>query len=163
MFRIWVDADACPGIVRDILLRTSKRLGIPITFVANKPLNLSESDLVQVIQVSAGPDVVDDYLVEYAQSGDLAVTQDIPLADRLLSLGASVISPYGAEFTASNIGSRLGLRNLLQDLRDQGLASGGPRPFDDKAKQAFTNALDRTLTRLLKAARQRKSSLEGSS
>jgi uncharacterized protein YaiI (UPF0178 family) len=148
--KIWVDADACPGAVRDIVIRAANRRAIDTAFIANKPLFVPQAPHLSFIQVSLGPDVVDQHIIEQAQCGDLVITQDIPLAATLVAQGIVVISPHGTLFSESNIGERLASRNLMSDLRDFGLVTGGPRPFGEKEKRAFANAFDQALTRLLK-------------
>ncbi|MFP2928886.1 YaiI/YqxD family protein [Pyxidicoccus sp. 3LG] len=149
--RIWVDADACPGPVRDILLRASQRLNISTVFVANKRLTLPRSELVSTVQVGAGLDVADRHIAEQAQRGDLAVTQDIPLAALLVPRGVVVLDPRGDLFTEENISERLSVRNFMQELRESGVTTSGPSGFSPKDGQRFANALDRELTRLLAA------------
>ena len=148
--RLWVDADACPGPVRDILLRASQRLGVPLVFVANKHLTLPRSELVSSVRVGAGLDVADQHIATNAQPGDLAVTQDIPLAALLVPKGVVVIDPRGELFSEENIAERLSVRNFLQELRDSGVTTGGPSGFSAQDRQHFAAALDRELTRLLK-------------
>jgi hypothetical protein len=146
---IWVDADACPGPVRDIILRASHRLTVKTIFVANKPLFLQPSQIVSSIQVEQGPDVVDSYIVVHAVAGDLVITQDIPLAAQLVANEVRVVSPRGDLYTANNIAENLSRRNLLQELRDQGEIMGGPPPFDEKTKRQFANRFDAELQQLL--------------
>jgi len=148
--KIWVDSDACPAAVREIILRASNRLVIETAFIANKPLFIPQAPHLSFVQVPLGPDVVDDYIVEHSACGDLVITQDIPLAAILVAQGVVVISPHGTLFTDNNIGERLAHRNLMTDLRDLGAVSGGPKPFGEKEKRAFANAFDQVLTRLLK-------------
>jgi uncharacterized protein len=148
--RIWVDADACPGPVRDILLRAAERLKVPTVFVANKRLTLPRSELVSSVQVGAGLDVADRHIAAEAQRGDLAVTQDIPLAALLVPRGVVVMDPRGELFTEENIAERLSVRNFMQELRDSGVMTGGPSGFSASDKQEFAATLDRELTRLLK-------------
>lgn len=155
LLSIWVDADACPGAIRDIILRAAERLAVSVVFVANKPLNLPDSPYVSLVQVSQGPDVVDAYIIAHAAPGDLVVTQDIPLAAELVPKGISVISPRGDHYTLDNIGEHLSRRNLMQDLRDTGAISGGPRPFDHKLKRRFANYFDAELNRLLRQSQKR--------
>ena len=145
--RIWVDADACPGPVRDILLRASQRLRVPTVFVANKRLTLPRSELVSTVQVGAGLDVADGHIAASAQAGDLAVTQDIPLAALLVPKGVVVLDPRGDEYTAESIGERLSVRNFMEGLRGAGVETGGHGAYGPREKQAFANALDRALTR----------------
>jgi hypothetical protein len=148
--RIWVDADACPGPVRDVLLRASQRLKVPLVFVANRALSLPRSELVSTVQVGAGLDVADQHIAKSAGKGDLAVTQDIPLAALLVPRGVVVLDPRGELFTDENISERLSVRNFMQELRDSGVTTGGPSGFSAQDKQRFAAALDRELTRLLR-------------
>jgi uncharacterized protein YaiI (UPF0178 family) len=148
--KIWVDADACPGPVRDILLRAAQRLAIPIVFVANKRLTLPRSEYVSTVQVGAGLDVADGHIAAAAQAGDLAVTQDIPLAALLVPKAVVVLDPRGELFSQENISERLSVRNFMQELRDSGVTTGGPAGFSNQDRQQFAATLDRELTRLLK-------------
>ncbi|MBI4532615.1 MAG: YaiI/YqxD family protein [Candidatus Melainabacteria bacterium] len=152
---IWVDADACPGPVRDIILRASRRLKVKTIFVANKQLYLGQSDNVSHIQVEQGPDVVDAYIVSQAVSGDFVITQDIVLAAQLINNGISVLSPRGTLYTPDNIANHLAQRDLLQELRDQGEILGGPSPFNEKIKRQFANHFDAELHRLLSSTENR--------
>jgi len=149
--RIWVDADACPGAVRDIVLRAAERLQVPTVFVANKRLALPRSEYVSSVQVGAGLDVADQHIAASAQAGDLAITQDIPLAALLVARGAVVMDPRGELFTPENIDERLSLRNFMQELREGGVMTGGPSGFSAQDKQQFAATFDRDLTRLRKA------------
>jgi hypothetical protein len=148
--RIWVDADACPGPVRDILLRASQRLKVPAVFVANRALSLPRTELVSTVQVGAGLDVADQHIATSAQKGDLAVTQDIPLAALLVPRGVVVLDPRGELFTEENISERLSVRNFMHELRESGVMTGGPSGFSAQDKQRFAAALDRELSRLLR-------------
>lgn len=145
-----MDADACPQPVREILIKAVQRLNLEAVFVANKPLAIPQSSHFSFVLIKQGPDVADQYIADQAASGDLAITQDIPLAAELVGKGVMVINPHGVLFTEANIGERLAHRNLMQELRDTGLISGGPKPFGEKDKRQFANALDQLLTRLLK-------------
>jgi hypothetical protein len=148
--RIFVDADAFPNVVRDVLLRASTRLDVPLCFVANKPLRGGGSANISVIQVPAGPDVADDRIVELVESGDLVITADIPLADRVIAKGASALDPRGKVYTQDNIKNSLAMRDLFKELRDLGMLEGGPATFGKMNRQAFANQLDRILTMQLK-------------
>lgn len=152
--QIWVDADACPGPVRDIIVRAAVRLAISTVFVANKPLCLPESPYVSAVQVALGPDVVDAYIVEHASAMDLVVTQDIPLAALLVPRDITVITPRGTLYTPDNIAEALSQRDLLQGLRDAGEMLSGPRPFDERLKRQFANHFDAELNRLIRKAAQ---------
>jgi uncharacterized protein YaiI (UPF0178 family) len=147
--RIWVDADACPGAIKEIVIKAAIKREILAVFVANKEIRLPPSPQLSAVRVALGPDVVDQHIVLAAQSGDLAITQDIPLAAQLVLKGLVVISPYGTLFSVDNIGDRLGVRDFMQDMRDAGLVTGGPKPFGEKEKRQFANAFDQALTRLL--------------
>ncbi|MCE9666436.1 YaiI/YqxD family protein [Myxococcus stipitatus] len=151
--RIWVDADACPGPVRDILLRASQRLKVPLVFVANRALSLPRTELVSTVQVGAGLDVADQHIATSAVKGDLAVTQDIPLAALLVPRGVVVMDPRGELFSEENIEERLSVRNFMQELRESGVQTGGPSSFSAQDRQRFAATLDRELTRLLPKAR----------
>jgi len=145
--KIWIDADACPGPVRDIVLRASRRVGIPVTLVANRPLQLPRSPLIAAVQVSQGLDEADHYLAQQAQGGDLVITADIPLAARLVAQGIAALNPRGETYSAENIQERLALRDFKEELRSAGVATGGPMPYHNRDKQAFANSLDRWLAR----------------
>ncbi|MBJ6765837.1 YaiI/YqxD family protein [Myxococcaceae bacterium JPH2] len=150
--RIWVDADACPGPVREILVRAAQRLRVPAVFVANRPLGLPRSEWVSSVQVGAGLDVADRHIAATAEAGDLAVTQDIPLAALLVPRGVVVLDPRGELFTEENVQERLSVRNFMQELRESGVTTGGPSGFSAKDRQEFAAALDRELTRLLRSS-----------
>lgn len=144
---IWVDADACPGVIRDILFRAADRCGIAVVLVANRALNVPRSRFVRQQLVAAGFDAADKEIVRQAQRGDLVVTADIPLAAEAIAKQVEVISPRGECFTPDNIRERLAMRDLLDTLRGSGLASGGPPPLSATDRQQFANALDRYLAR----------------
>ncbi len=148
--KIWVDADACPVTVRDIISRAAHRRSINTVFVANKLLQLMPSPFISFEQVEATPDAADQYIGENAELGDLVITQDIPLAHILVPKDIVVLSPRGITFTPDNIGERISVRNLMQDLRDSGETTGGPKPFGDKERREFASAFDRALTKLMK-------------
>lgn len=148
--KIWVDADACPGPIRDIIIRAAERLQIKTTFVANKFLRLNFSQNVNMIQVPQGADVADSHIVQMATEDDLVVTQDIPLASELVAKNIVVLDPRGDLHTKESIGERLSVRNFMDQMRGAGLATGGPKPFGDKEKQRFANAFDSMVTKLLK-------------
>jgi uncharacterized protein YaiI (UPF0178 family) len=148
--KIYVDADGFPGGAKDILVRAALRLGVPVVFVANKPLRGEPSPLISSLVVSEGPDMADDRIVALTEPGDLVITADIPLADRVISRHAFALNPRGKLYTEENIKDRLALRDLLSELRDGGLATGGPPAFGMKDRQAFADQLDRFLVRRLK-------------
>ncbi len=145
--RILVDADACPRPVREVLLRASARRFVPVVLVSNRWPDPPKSDLVTAVVVPQGPDVADDRIVEMSVPGDIVVSADIPLAVRVIEKGALVITPKGHLLTVSNIGERLSLRNIMDEMRGAGIATGGPAPFSNKDKQRFAATLDRLLAR----------------
>lgn len=151
-FTLWVDADACPRGVRDLLELTALRRRVRAVFVANTFMRVHPSEFISFELVSQGADKADDYIVEHASGADIAVTADIPLAARLVENAIFVLDPRGEEMTAATIGERLAMRNLLEDLRGAGLVSGGPRELDNKDAQRFANALDRAVTKRLGGA-----------
>lgn len=150
--RIWVDADACPGVVKEILYRAVQRVGIPLTLVANQALGTPPSPLIRSVQVTRGFDEADNYIVAKAAPGDLVITADIPLAADAIAKGAHVINPRGEEYTTENIRQRLAMRDFMEQMRSTGEVSGGPPPLGHKDRQAFANALDRLLARLAPGA-----------
>ena len=150
--KIWIDADAAPRDVKELVFRASRRLGLPVVLVANQRLQAPPGyPLVTAIWVDGGPDVADRHIAAEAVPGDLVVTQDIPLAALLVPAGVAVLDPRGDEHTSETIGERLSLRDFMDQLRMGGTETGGPPPYDGRAKQAFASALDRVLTRLLRA------------
>lgn len=147
--KIWVDADATPRDVKEIVFRAAKRLDIGTILVANKRLDTPLGNpLISSVQVPGGPDVADQYIVDHAAAGDLVVTQDIPLAALLVPKQIVVLDPRGEEHTAETIGERLSIRDLMESFRGAGGITGGPAPFNSRDKQAFASALDRALTRM---------------
>jgi uncharacterized protein YaiI (UPF0178 family) len=145
--QMWVDADACPKVIKDILYRAAQRVQMQLTLVANHPLQVPRSPLIQALQVAAGFDVADNYLVQQSCPGDLVITADIPLAAELVAKGVVAINPRGEQYTPENIRQRLAMRDFMQQMRDNGQASGGPSPLDNSDKQAFANTLDRLLAK----------------
>ena len=148
---IWIDADACPGVVKEILFRAAERLQINTVLVANRLLRTPPSRFIRAIQVPAGFDVADAHIVEQVASGDLVVTADIPLAAAVLERGAHALNPRGEMYTAANIAERLSMRNFLEELRSSGVQTGGPAAFSQADRQAFGAALDRFLARHTRA------------
>ncbi len=146
-FSIWVDADAFPNAAKDILFRASKRTGIAVTLVANKPLRKEPSSLIASVLVPQGDDVADHYIVEHMVRGDLVITGDIPLAAEVLAKGSQALNPRGQLYTQDNIADRLSMRDFMDNMRANGLETGGPPPLNKKDQQNFANALDRILTR----------------
>lgn len=149
--KIWVDADAAPREVKELVFRAAKRLQVETILVANQRLQPPAGNpLVTAVRVDGGPDVADQYIAEHAELGDLVVTQDIPLAALLVPRHIVVLDPRGEEHTAETIGERLSIRDFMDRVRLAGGVTGGPPPFDARARQAFAGALDRALTRLLR-------------
>lgn len=147
--RIWIDGDAAPRAVKDIVFRTARRLNLQTTLVANQrievPLN---NPYVHVVRVAGGPDMADQHIVDHSEPGDLTITADIPLAAALVEKNVLVVDPRGEEYTKENVRERLSIRDFMEDLRNTGVATGGPAPYGHKQKQAFAGALDRLLTRV---------------
>ena len=150
--KLWIDADAAPGDVKEVAYRSALRLSLPTVLVANQPLATPRNNpFVTAVQVEGGPNVADAYIAEHAEAGDVAITADIPLAAKLVDKQVSVIDPRGTEYTAENVGHRLASRDLMDELRGSGVVTGGPRPFSAKDKQMFASALDRVLTKAMRS------------
>lgn len=146
--QVWVDADACPAPVKEILFRAAERARVPVTLVANQWLRTPPSRFIRALQVQGGFDAADDAIAERAGPGDLVVTQDIPLASRVLAKGAEAVDPRGGRFTPDNIAERLSVRNFMEELRGAGVQTGGPTAFHARDRQAFASQLDSWLARL---------------
>jgi uncharacterized protein YaiI (UPF0178 family) len=146
---IWIDADALPRGIRDVLLRACRRTNVGMVFVANRFIPDPAAPSAMAIEVAGGADVADDHIAENAVEGDLVVTNDVPLAARICPAGIDVIRPYGAVITADNVEEVLGIRDLRESLREAGVQTGGPPAFSGKATQKFANALDRWIARNL--------------
>ena len=144
---IWVDADACPKVMREILFRAAERSRTQVTLIANQAIAVPRSRYLSSVQVSAGFDVADNEIVRRVQAGDLVITADIPLAAEVIDRQALALSPRGELFTSDNIRERLNMRDFLDTMRSSGLAGGGPPPLSTADRQAFANALDRYLAR----------------
>jgi hypothetical protein len=144
--QIWVDADACPGEIKELLFRAAKRTQIRVTLVANQPVRTPRSEFVASLQVPAGMNVADRRIVELVRPGDLVITADIPLAAQVVAKGGQALDPRGDLYTDANVGERLAVRNLFDELRGGGQITGGPANFTAKDRQAFANQLDRWLT-----------------
>ncbi len=144
---IWVDADACPGVIKDILFRAAQRTGMQLTLVANHALPRPPNANIRMLQVSSGFDVADDEIVKLAKPGDLVITGDIPLAAEAIEKGAHVLSARGERLTADNIKPRLNMRDFMDTMRSSGMQSGGPPPLNNQDKQQFANQLDKLLAK----------------
>jgi len=144
---IWVDADACPVVIKEILFRAAERKQIPLTLVANKPLHTPRSPYISSRQVGHGFDVADDYIVEQVEPGDVVITADIPLASEVLEKGGHAINPRGERYTPETIRQKLGMRDFMDTLRSSGIQTGGPPPLNQTDRRNFANELDRLLAR----------------
>lgn len=145
--KIWIDADACPGVIRHLVFRASARLHIPVCLVANRPLSIPPSPLITAVCVARELDEADAYIVHEVARDDLVITADLPLAAAVVKKGAMALNPRGELYSEENIGTRLAVRNLLHDLRAQGLVQGGPAPLGVADRQKFAAALNTLLTR----------------
>jgi uncharacterized protein len=145
--QIWVDADACPGEIKELLYRAAERMKIKLTLVANQSLRIPRSEYIDTVLVRDGANVADRRIVELVAPGDLVVTADIPLAADVVAKGAEAIDPRGGLYTHANVGERLAMRNVIDQLRGGGHVSGGPPNFGPKDRQAFANQLDRWLVK----------------
>ena len=146
--QIWVDADACPGVIKEILYRAAERRQIALTLVANQPLRPPASPYIKAIQVGAGFDVADNEIVRNVAAGDLVITADIPLANDVIEKGGHALSPRGERYTKDNIRQRLALRDFMDELRGSGVNTGGPPPLNQRDRKAFADQLDKFLTAL---------------
>lgn len=145
--QIWVDGDACPAEVKELLFKTAERRQVRVVLVANQPMRVPKSEFVSAVCVPGGMNMADRHIAEQVASDDLVVTADIPLAAAVVDKGATALGPRGDLYTETNMGERLAARNLLDELRGGGLVTGGPAPYSAKDRQAFANQLDRWLTR----------------
>lgn len=146
--QIWVDADACPSVIKDILYRAAERKQLLLTLVANQLLRIPPSKYIKSLKVGAGFDVADNEIVRLCQAGDLVITADIPLAAEIIAKGGFVLTPRGERLTQDNIGERLNLRDFMDTLRSSGTQTGGPPPLHQRDRMAFANALDKMLASL---------------
>lgn len=145
--KIWIDADACPVVIKEILFRAAQNRQVELTLVANQPMRTPPSPFINALQVSSGFDVADDEIVKRLEAGDLVITSDIPLADEVIEKGGLALSPRGELFTASNIKARLNMRDFMDTMRSSGVHTGGPPALNQTDRQTFANHLDRILTR----------------
>ncbi|MFP6870522.1 MAG: YaiI/YqxD family protein [Nitrospinota bacterium] len=148
--KIWIDADACPGAVKEIVFRAAERLGIQAVVVANQVIRVPDSPLISTVVVSKNFDAADDHIAAEASAADVVITADVPLASRVVSAGSVAIDPRGEVYDEENIGERLSARNLMNELRSGGLVQGGPREMEATDTHKFASALDRELTRRTK-------------
>ena len=145
--QIWVDADACPVVIKDILYRVADRLELPVTLVANQGLRVPPSRFIRTVQVPSGADVADQEIVRLLNPGDLVVTGDIPLAADVLKKGGYALNPRGEFYTNDNIAQQLSMRAFMEELRSGGVDTGGPAAFNQGDRQSFANSLDRHLSK----------------
>jgi hypothetical protein len=145
--KIWIDADAAPREAKEVVFRAALRLEIPTVLVANQRLTLPlNNPHLSAVRVQGGPDVADRHIADHAEAGDIAVTADIPLAATLVECGVVVIDPRGELYSEENVRERLSIRDFMDSLRSTGVETGGPKPYTDRDKRSFADALDRTLT-----------------
>lgn len=145
--KIWVDADACPVVIKEILYKAVARTGIALTLVANRPLRVPKSSSIDTVLVGAGLDVADNEIVRRMVAGDLVITADIPLAAEVVAKNGLALNPRGEFYSEENIRERLAMRDFMDSLRSEGLESGGPPPFNAKDRQRFANQLDKFLAK----------------
>ncbi len=146
--QIWVDADACPTVIKEILFRAADRARIRITLVANQPIRRAVSPYIHFVQVGAGFNVADARIVEMMEAGDLVVTADVPFAASVIEKGGVALDPRGTLYTAENVRERLSVRNFLDELRGSGVDTGGPSTLSQRERQLFANQLDRWLSKV---------------
>lgn len=145
--QIWVDADACPNTIKEILFRVAERAKITVTLVANQLIRTPPSLFIKAIQVPSGFDVADDQIVQQIESGDLVITADIPLAANIIERGGHALNPRGEFYTPDNIREYLSMRNFMEQLRNSGVETGGPASFSQSDRTAFANQLDKFLAK----------------
>ena len=148
---IWVDADACPAVIKDILFKAARRTKLPLSLVANHSMSVPPDKHITLTQVPSGFDAADDYIVEKCEAGDLVISNDIPLAADVLGKNALALNNRGEEYDKSSIKQILGMRDFMDTMRSSGEHTGGPKAFSQRDKQNFANALDRLLTQGLRA------------
>ena len=147
--KIWVDADACPVVIKDILFKAAERTGVQLTLVANQKVQIPRSRFISFVQVASGFDVADNEIVKRLDSGDLVITGDIPLAADVIEKGGHALNPRGELYTIENIKARLNIRDFMDTLRGSGINTGGPPPLSQSDRKVFADHLDKLLTRHL--------------
>ncbi len=145
--KLWVDADACPVVIKNILFRAAERQQVMLTLVANQPLRMPTSRFIRMLQVASGFDVADNEIVKRAEAGDVVITGDIPLAAEVMRKGATALSPRGELYSSETIRARLTMRDFMETLRASGIQSGGSSPLSHSDRQQFANHLDRLLAK----------------
>jgi len=146
---IWIDADACPKVVKEIVYKISGRLQVPVVLVANSGMHIPTSPLVRLVQVKQGADVADSYIVEHVEAKDIVITADLPLAALVVEKQAVALNVRGEIYTEDNVRERLSMRDFMKDLRDQGVVTGGPAAYGPKDAEKFTNAMNKILAKKL--------------
>ena len=146
--QIWVDADACPNVIKEILFRVAERARIMVTLVANQPVPVPRMQYVRAVQVAQGFDIADNEIVRRCEPGDLVVTADIQLAAEVIAKGATALNPRGELYTKENVKARLNMRDFMDTMRSSGIHTGGPPALNQRDRQAFANALDRFIARV---------------
>ncbi len=144
---IWVDADACPVVIKEILFKAAQRTGLSLTLVANQPIRVPSSPLITMLQVEHGFDVADNEIVNRTNQGDLVITSDIPLAAEVIAKGAFALSPRGELYTKDNISARLTMRDFMETMRSSGIQTGGPPALNQRDRKNFADQLDKLLTK----------------
>jgi len=145
--KIWVDADACPVVIKEILFKAAERTGVALTLIANHPVSVPSSRFISFIQVTSGFDVADNEIVKRVGAGDLVITSDIPLANEVIEKGSLALSPRGERYTTENIKARLNIRDFMDTLRGSGIDTGGPPALSQGDRKSFADHLDRLLAR----------------
>ncbi len=145
---IWVDADACPVVIKEILFKAAKRTGVQLTLVANQPVRIPPFPTISFLRVGSGFDVADNEIVKRVEQGDYVITSDIPLASDVIDKGAQALSPRGELYTTGNIKQRLNMRDFMDTMRSSGIHTGGPPALSKSDRQSFANCLDRYLATL---------------
>lgn len=148
--KIWVDADACPVVIKEILFKAAERTGVEVTLVANRPVRIPSLRCINFVQVASGLDVADNEIVKRLEAGDLVITADIPLAANVIDKGGLALNPRGELYTADSIKSRLSVRDFMDTLRASGIDTGGPPVLNKNDRQNFANQLDKILTKNLR-------------
>ncbi len=150
--QIWVDADSCPAVIKDILFKAAKRTGVQLMMVANQPVRIPPSRFIKMLQVASGFDVADNEIVKRLSAGDLVITGDIPLATEAIEQGAFALNPRGEMYSADNIRARLNMRDFMDTLRASGINTGGPPALSQSDRKSFANQLDKLLTKYARNA-----------
>ncbi|KDM91499.1 YaiI/YqxD family protein [Photobacterium galatheae] len=145
--KIWVDADACPNVIKEIIFRAANRVGVSTTLVANHAIRVPPSPHIRAIQVMSGFDVADNHIVQHTEPGDLVITADIPLADEIITKGAHALNPRGEMYSKDTIKQRLQMRDFMETMRSSGIQTGGPAPISQADRQQFANKLDSFLSK----------------